>query len=69
MNMSIFFRVYFLSLVLAFVIVSCVRAETTTPSANPSPITQVPQVASEIPALAMTTTQNDLIFIDFFAGT
>jgi hypothetical protein len=69
MNMSMFFRVCFLSLVLAFAIVSCVRAETTAPSVNPSPMTQVPQVASEIPVLAVTTTQNDLIFIDFFAGT
>jgi hypothetical protein len=63
--MSIFFRVNFLSLVLAFVTFSCSPAKPITPST----MTPVPQVASETPALIVIPKQNDLIFIEFFAGT
>lgn len=67
--MSISFRVKFLSLAVAFVTFSCSTAETIAPPTNPYTIAPAPQAASETPVLATTPRQNDLTFIEFFAGT
>jgi len=60
-----FFRVNFLALVLTFLAFACSSAEPTTPST----IVPVPQIASETPVFTAIPKQNDLIFIEFFAGT
>jgi hypothetical protein len=57
------FRVNFLALVLAFVVFSCSPAE---PTSNIAP---VPLAASETPVFTAIPEQNELIFIEFFAGT
>jgi hypothetical protein len=67
--MGAFFRVCFLPLIFAFLISSCNPAGTSTPSANPLAVTPVPKVASETPSVTAIPKQNDLIFIEFFAGT
>jgi hypothetical protein len=59
-----FFRVNFLALVFIFVTFACSPAESISSS-----ITPVPQVASENPVLTAIPKQQDLIFIEFFAGT
>jgi hypothetical protein len=61
--MSVSIRVNFLAWVLAFVILSCGPAETT--STSPA----VPVMGSETPIPTAIPKQNDLIFIEFFAGT
>jgi hypothetical protein len=61
--MRILFRVKFLSLVLAFVAFSCSPAEPI------STITPAAAVASETPVFTAIPKQNDLVFIEFFAGT
>jgi hypothetical protein len=63
--MRIFFRVNFLALLLVFITLACNPAELISPSTT----TPVPQVASETPVLIAIPKQNDLIFIEFFAGT
>jgi len=63
--MRVFFRVNFLSLVLALAASSCNPAATITPSA----VTPVPQVVNEAPVFTAIPKQNDLVFIEFFAGT
>jgi hypothetical protein len=61
--MSVFFRVIFLALVLAFAAFSC------SPAGPTSTHTPVPPAASETPVFTAIPKQNDLIFIEFFAGT
>jgi hypothetical protein len=67
--MGVLFRLSFFSLVTAFVAVSCNAAEATLPLADLSTATPVSFVADGTPTLAGVPKQNDLIFIEFFAGT
>jgi len=62
-------KICLLSLVTALTLFSCSPAETTVPSTVLSAVTPVSPVASETPALTAIPKQNDLIFIEFFAGT
>jgi hypothetical protein len=60
-----FFKVNFLALIFIFITISCIPAKPTILSS----ITPVPQAASETPVFTAFPKQNNLIFIEFFAGT
>ena len=69
MYMRAFSKACLLFLVTAFVTFSCNVAETTAPSTDLSTVTLVSAFVSETPAPTLVPEQNNLIFIEFFAGT